>query len=185
MYAETDPRALQVLECALDSSSRIIRLRAVAMLAHIDCDKRTRWLEAALCDREPCVRQTALIVVSWIASTAEPSWPQREDPIFDRVLDLADAAVVLDSAAGLRWEWEYAVEVWRFDGLLMGVFLSVTCQDDDEHAKKMALGQAVLASAGPGADRFDPSTAASFIVAKRKVRHDARPPGGKRNGRRA
>ncbi len=84
----------------------------------------------------------------------------------------------------LDWEWEYAVEVWASDGMLVGVFLCATCQEDSEHAKKIALGQAVLASAGPSGDRFDPSTAAAFIVAKQRVRRDARRTGKNRPGRR-
>ena len=66
--------------------------------------------------------------------------------------------------------------------MLVGVFLCTTCQDDIEHAKKIALGQAVLASAGPSGDRFEPSTAAAFIVAQRRVRCDARRRGRKRDG---
>jgi len=78
----------------------------------------------------------------------------------------------LDESVGLRWEWEYAVEVWREDGLLVGVFLCTLIHEDDEHAKRIAVGQAVLASVSPTGDRFEPSTAAAFIVGKRRIRRE-------------
>jgi len=169
MYPESDPRVIEVLGAALSSSSRSVRLRAVCMLARISVAKRGEWLEVALCDADTAVRQAAAAVISWTLVVDEPMWPQREDPEFDRVGPLPDYDALLDSGADLRWEWEYAVEVWRGDGMLMGVFLCTTCQADVEHAKRIALGQAVLASAGPSGDQFDPATAAAFIVAKRRV----------------
>jgi hypothetical protein len=79
-----------------------------------------------------------------------------------------------EAAACLSWQWEYAVEVWREDGLLVGVFLSMAGAEDDERAKRIALGQAILASCAAGGDPFDPSRAAPFIVGKRRVRKNAR-----------
>lgn len=183
MYVESDPKVIKVLDLALRSSSRMVRLRAVCMLANVSCERRAEWLTAACSDGDVAVRQVASTVMSWTLAVESPPWPQREDPAFDRVPLLDEPETLLDAGASLGWEWEYAVEVWRDDGMLVGVFLSATCQDDNEHAKKIALGQAVLASAGPSGDSFDPSTAAAFIVAKRRVRREARPPGRKREGR--
>ena len=53
--------------------------------------------------------------------------------------------------------------------MLVGVFPCVSCDEDDEHAKRIALGQAILASATPFGDAFDPSDAGTFIVAKARV----------------
>ncbi len=182
MYAETDPRVIEVLKFALRSSSRTVRLRAVCMLANVSCAQRRDWLAVARVDADSSVRQAASIVTSWTIDVKSPPWPQREDPSFDRTARLADPETVLDAHAGLRWEWEYVVEVWRADGMLVGVFLCTTCQDDVEHAKKIALGQAVLASAGPSGDRFEPATAAAFIVGQRRIRSHTRRPGRGRNG---
>jgi hypothetical protein len=182
MYTDSDPRVIAVLEAALRSSSRTVRLRAVCMLANVSCARRSDWLAVAGVDTDAAVRQAATIVASWAVVVESPPWPQREDPSFDRVAHLADSETVLDAAASLRWEWEYVVEVWRADGMLVGVFLCTTCQDDVEHAKKIALGQAVLASTGPSGDRFEPATAAAFVVARRRVRRGARRLGRKRNG---
>jgi hypothetical protein len=184
MYTERDPKAIKVLDFALRSSSRIVRLRAVCMLANVHCEQRAEWLLGACVDVDTAVRQAALAVTSWTIAVEPPPWPQREDPAFDRVLSLAEQPdELIDAGAGLGWEWEYVVEIWCSDGMLIGVFLCTTCQDDNEHAKKIALGQAVLASAGPSGDRFEPSTAAAFIVAKRRGRKDTRSQRGKRGGR--
>ena len=173
MHSESDPRVIEVLDLALRSTSRTVRFRAVCMLANVSCERRTDWLATALHDDDVAVQQAACAVTSWTLAVESSPWPQREDPAFDRVSDLSEPDSLLEAGAGFGWEWEYAVEVWRRDGLLVGVFLSTTCQDDNEHAKKIALGQAVLASAGPSGDRFEPSTAAAFIVAKRRVRRDS------------
>ena len=61
------------------------------------------------------------------------------------------------------------VEIWREDGLLVGSYLVATCEENDEHAKRVALGQAILANAGGKGDEFDAATAASFIVGKRHL----------------
>jgi len=174
MYTETDPRVLRVLERALASSSRPTRLRAVAMLARVECEPAQRWLAEACDDPDPAVRETALIVSAWTARGDEATWPQREDPAFDGMAAIgAEWDAELESAACRRWQWEYAVEVWRDDGLLVGVFLCTVCEEDDEHAKRIALGQAILASSAPAGDRFEPESAAAFIVEKRHVRSDA------------
>ena len=176
MYAETDPRVIHVLDVARGSSSRVVRLRAVCMMANMDFEQRADWLSAACSDSDSSVRQAASAVTSWTLVVAPPPWPEREDPAFDRVAQLVESEALLDAGAELDWEWEYAVEVWAGDGMLVGVFLCATCQEDNEHAKKIALGQAVLASARPSGDRFDPSTAAAFIVAKQRVRRGAQSP---------
>lgn len=120
------------------------------------------------------MRQTATIVSAWVVPYAEAVWPQREDPAFDRVAPLDPASdLQVERAMRLRWQWEYAVEVWRADGLLVGVYLTTSCEEDDEHAKRIALGQAILASSAPSGDAFDPADAAAFIVGKRHVRSDA------------
>ena len=182
MYTDSDPRVIEVLTAALRSSSRTVRLRAVCMLANVSCSRRGDWLAAARLDGDVAVREAAGVVTSWTIDVTAPPWPQREDPAFDRVAHLAEPEALLDAGAGLRWEWEYAVEVWRADGMLVGVFLCTTCQDDIDHAKKIALGQAVLASAGPSGDPFEPATAAAFVVAQRRVRCEARRLRRKRNG---
>jgi len=184
MYTELDPKVINVLELALSSSSRMVRLRAVCMLANVSCQRRARWLATACGDCDVAVRQVAATVTSWTLTVESPPWPQREDPAFDCIGQLAEPEELLDAGAGLGWEWEYVVEVWRDDGMLVGAFLCATCQDDNEHAKKIGLGQAVLASAGPSGDRFDPAMAAAFIVAKRKVRRGARLRGKKGERRR-
>jgi hypothetical protein len=174
MYTESDPRVLAVLERALRSGSRPTRLRAVAMLARVACEPRARWLTEACGDPESAVREMAQIVAAWVAIDGESEWPQREDPAFDALapMDLgADAQ--LEHAAHFRWQWEYALEVWREDGLLVGVYLATTCEEDDEHAKRIALGHAILASTSPLGERFDPALAAVFIVGKRRVKSDA------------
>jgi hypothetical protein len=170
MYEEADSRVIEVLSRALSSSSRATRLRAVAMLARVRCRSRARWLDDACEDRDRAVRETATIVSAWTLEPDVVPWPDREDPAFDRVVNLdRDRCAELEGSAQLRWEWEYAIEVWRGDGLLMGVFLSTSRREDDEHAKKVALGQAVLASSSAVADRFEPAEAAAFIVGKRRV----------------
>jgi len=182
VYDETDPRALGVLERALHSTSRITRLRAVAMLARVRCAARERWLTAAEVDPDRAVRETALAVVAWVACPESPPWPVREDPSYDELPDVSWERAA-DAAACLSWQWEYAVEVWRTDGLLVGVFLSTACKEDDEHAKRIALGQAILASCASRGDSFDPSEAASFIVGKRRVRREPRSKGRFKEGR--
>jgi hypothetical protein len=153
------------------------------MLENVSCEHSNEWLTAACSDRDVAVRQSASAVMSWTLTVPSPPWPQREDPAFDQVAQLSEPEALLDSGACLGWEWEYAVEVWSGDGMLVGVFLCTTCQQDNEHAKKIALGQAVLASSGPGGDRFEPSTAAAFVVAKRQVRREPRARGTLREGR--
>jgi hypothetical protein len=171
MYEEADPRVIGVLSRALASSSRATRLRAVAMLARVRCAPRAFWLDIAGDDRDRAVRETAAIVSAWTLELDAASWPDRENMAFDRVADLdCDGSMELERSVQLRWEWEYTIEVWRGDGQLVGVFLSTSCGEDDEHAKKVALGQAVLASSAGGADRFEPSEAAAFIVGKRRAR---------------
>jgi hypothetical protein len=76
------------------------------------------------------------------------------------------------------WRWQYTAEVWASDGLVVGVFGSSSFGEDDEHAKRIALGQAILANAGPRADAFDPAGAAAFIVSKERILGAVRPPNG-------
>lgn len=170
MFREEDPRALGVLAHALHSTSRVARMRAVCMLARVDCHDRLRWLEAACADGDEAVAASALAVLSWVVEPAESTWPQREDPRFDRVAHPLGRTVAWTAAESRsRWRWEYVVEVWREDGLLIGSFLVATCDEDDVHAKRIALGQAILANAGDNGDAFDAATAAAFIVAKRQL----------------
>lgn len=100
---------------------------------------------------------------------AEPPWPQREDPRFDRLPDAMAELTPWAPEVALGWQWEYVVEVWRDDGLLVGAYLATTCEEDDEHARRIALGQAILANAGGKGDAFDAATAAAFIVGKRRL----------------
>jgi hypothetical protein len=174
MYRETDARVLDVLERALRSASRSTRLRAVAMLSRVECDRRYEWLADAGVDPDSAVRETACIVSAWTAGEPALGFPEREDPRFDAPALFDVDAAAHDAHARFRWQWEYALEVWRDDGLLVGVYLATTCEEDDEHAKRIALGQAILASAAPRGDRFDPASAAAFIVGKRRVRSDPR-----------
>lgn len=173
-YQQGDSRALGVLARALGSTSRVTRLRAVSMLALVECDERIPWLEAACSDGDVAVAQTAHVVLSWIVNPPEPPWPQREDPAFDRLGGpSADEVSQSPFERVLRWKWEYVVEVWREDGLLIGAFLAPTCEEDDEHARRVALGQAILANAGAHGEEFDAGTAAAFIVGKRRLADDA------------
>ena len=172
---ETNHRVLQVLSNALGSSSRATRLRAVAMLSRIECADRAGWLETALTDSDEGVRHTALMVVGWTLPVSSVPWPDREDPGFDRTPEVSpEAEDELESSVAPNWKWEYSVEVWRADGLLLGVYLAVTCEEDDEHARCIALGQAILASAAPLGDAFESDRAATFITAKRRVRRQVR-----------
>jgi hypothetical protein len=121
------------------------------------------------------VSDTAHAVLAWVAPVSDPPWPAREDVAPEAADD--GSGTGLDSwVAGDLHEWEYVIEVWREDGLLVGVFLAAVHEEDDDHAKCVALGQAILASAQTGQDRFEPSSAAAFIVGKRHVvrRHEAR-----------
>jgi len=182
-YWEDDPRALGVLERALQSASGATRMRGVAMLAHVACESREMWLQSAASDSDVAVAQTALAVMSWVIAPTHPSWPQREDPRFDRV-DAPPAEVFpwTQAQPASRWKWEYVVEIWRDDGLLIGCYLAATCAEDDEHAKRIALGQAILANAGGRGDVFDAGTAAAFIVAKRRLAERSDASGHKRRG---
>ncbi len=128
MYPESDPKTLRVLQRSLGSSSRVLRLRAVCMLSRVSCDQREIWLSAACTDSDPAVSQTASAVLAWTLEPESAPWPEREDPSFDRMPQLVKPEETLDASVGLRWEWEYAVEVWREDGLLVGVFLCTLCR---------------------------------------------------------
>lgn len=186
-YTEGDSRALRVLARALGAAGRVTRLRAVSMLAHVACDNRVSWLETACTDSDASVAATARIVLSWVAEATTPQWPEREDPRFDPVVcTRAEQAVRSPREGPSRWQWEYVVEVWREDGLLVGVYFAATCQEDDEHARRIALGQAILENAGGRGDSFDAGTAASFIVGKRRLRGPSDEPGkpGRGAGRR-
>lgn len=183
MTFPADERSCAVLARALHSPSKALRLRAVLMLSTVACARRGAWIESALEDPERVVREAAAAVASWVAEPATPPWPRREDIRHEADVPAARADDDLEQGAVASWEWEYAVEVWREDGLLIGIFLSTSCAEDDEHAKRMALGQAILSSADGAGDAFDPATAATFIVGKqRSVRPDA--PRWHREGRR-
>jgi len=164
---ENDRRALAVLSAALGSAGRATRRRAVAMLVHVPCDERLAWLKDAQSDPDEGVRHTALAVLAWVLPVTDPPWPAREaDEPHGRIVPADfDAETVAESAA-TRAGWEYAIEVWRSDGLLVGVYAVTTCEEDDVHARSIALGQAILANTGRRGDAFDPATAAAFIVAK-------------------
>lgn len=146
------------------------------MLAHFECDTRVEWLEAALADRDRGVRETALIVLAWIAEGRAPSWPTREDVSASAAADRDHSApendVQLPGALVGRARWEYVVEVWRGDGRPFGVYLATTWADDDAHAQCIALGQAILESSRPCGEPFDPSSAAAFVVGKQLVAMD-------------
>ena len=177
IYRETDPRALAILGRALESTSATTRVRAVAMLACAECAPRMAWLEKAALDGSRMVRDTALTVLAWVTPVAEPPWPEREDT--PSGAEEPDAlAACGDPTAGARREWEYVVEVWREDALLVGVFLSTVNDEDDEHAKCIALGQAVLASVQPGQDAFEPSSAAAFVGKRHVIRRSSARRGG-------
>jgi hypothetical protein len=170
MYTENDPRVLRVLEDALGCASRGTRLRAVAMLARVDCPMRIRWLDAAMCDSDPRVRETAQIVAAWIRHSDRPLWPTREEcspgePEYCGV----DSGLWPHDTIRVREGWHYVVEVWRSDGMLIGTYAATTCAEDDQHAKCIALGRAVLDSTSAHGDHFDPGDAAAFIVDKRRV----------------
>lgn len=182
MDGQPDARTLEVLSRALESSSRVLRLRAVCMLARVEADQRSSWLSRAMDDPDQAVRDAALAVSCWTVDSGSPPWPDREEPAHDRPPARTEPDAEMEESAGLSWEWEYAVEVWRQDGLLVGVFLSTACQEDDEHARRIALGQAILSNADVRGETFDPATAAAFIVGKRRVHRRARSP---RRGERA
>lgn len=173
-YHENDPRTLAVLSTALRSRSRATRLRAVAMLSRVDCQQRTLWLETALGDHDRAVRETAGLVLAWLAPP--PVSTSARDVTLERGRVLAsevsgrDPDNDVDGAllAARGYEWEYTVEVWRVDGLQLGVYFMSTCQEDDRHARSIALGQAILANAGMHGDAFDPEHAATFIIDKRR-----------------
>jgi len=168
IYREENPRALAVLARALQATSRATRVRAVAMLASVDCERRMEWLEAATADEDRDVAFTARAALSWVVPVAQAPWPARED-VERHPRPEPNALSDIPTLAPDTREWEYVVEVWRDDALLVGVFLASIHEEDDDHAKCIALGQAIVASTHPGQDRFEPSTAAAFIVGKRRV----------------
>lgn len=174
MYVETGSNAFLILQRALASPSASLRVRAVAMLAHADCALRLVWLEEALHDRDAEVRLTAAVVLPYVFEPDESCWPEREDPRFDRAVQLTFEGLgepCPDRHSGrLQWEWEYVVEVWREDGLLIGVFVARTCSGDERHAATIGLGQAVLQSAGPFGEQFDSAHAGAFVTQKRRVK---------------
>ena len=183
LYRETDPRALAVLEGALRSTSAATRIRAVSMLSCLDCERRLEWLSSALADPDASVRATAICVSAWIADAAGPRWPAREDVGSDSPHTSEYRTIAgLPAEPRSRWQWEYVVEVWREDGLLVGVYLAATCSEDDEHARRIALGQAIVESTSRRGDRFDPGSAAAFIVEKRWLDRDTSGPRGRRSG---
>ena len=170
MYTENDPRVLRVLEDALGCASKGTRLRAVAMLARVDCPMRIQWLQAAMCDSDPRVRETAHIVVAWIRHSDHPPWPTREEcSLREPDYPGADHDVWPRDATRVREGWSYVVEVWRSDGMLVGTYAATTCVEDDRHARCIALGRAVLDGTSAHGDHFDPSDAAAFIIDKRRV----------------
>ncbi len=174
IYREKDSRALDVLQRALHSGSPATRVRAVSMLERLDCDDRITWLSDALADAHPSVSATALCVMAWVLDPSEAPWPAREGPPADTGLSRSEGlSAGLPDEPASRWQWEYVVEIWREDGLLVGVYPASTCAEDDEHAKRIALGQAIIDSAGRRADRFDPGSAAAFIVEKRQLEQNA------------
>jgi len=144
------------------------------MLATVMCPQRDAWLDCAILDPESIVREAAIAVASWVAEPRACTWPSREE-VGDAREPTSEAADDLELAVAASWGWEYTVEVWREDGLCIGVFLSTSRLEDDEHAKKVALGQAVLATASGAGDGFDPATAATFIVEKRRTARPAPP----------
>jgi hypothetical protein len=177
MYTEGDPRALRVLEDALGCTNKATRLRAVAMLARVACPMRIRWLDAAMRDSDPQVRETARIVVAWVCRPDRPLWPTREEcSLGEPEYCAASPGVWPQDALRVREGWSYVVEVWRSDGMLLGTYAATTCAEDDQHAKCIALGRAILDSTSAHGDHFDPSDAAAFIVEKRRV------PGGAGTG---
>ena len=169
MQADIDRASLNVLERALRSSSRATRLRAVAMLARVKCRDRAIWLEQSLADPDVGVRHTAMLVASWVRSVDGAPWPEREEIGPASSENAEGPGRRRQEAPPADWRWEYAGEVWRADGMLVGVFACTSCDEDDEHAKRIALGQAILASATRFGDAFEPSDAGTFIVAKARV----------------
>lgn len=170
MYTESDPRVLRVLEDALGSANKGTRLRAVAMLSRVDCPMRRRWLDAAMCDSDVRVRETARIVAAWTSRPGYPPWPTREErPLGESEHCGAGHGAWPQDVARVREGWSYVVEVWRSDGMLVGTYAATTCAEDDQHAKCIALGRAVLDSTSAHGDHFNPSDAAAFIVEKRRV----------------
>ena len=99
VYAESDPKALRVLEFSLGSSNRVLRLRAVCMLSRVSCDQREQWLAAACGDSDPAVSETAMSVMAWTLQPDSPPWPQREDPTFDRIPQLVEPEESLDAVS--------------------------------------------------------------------------------------
>jgi len=136
------------------------------MLAAIACPQRDAWLDIALRDPDRGVRETAGIVRAWVGPCASNDGIGRsaalERPSSPDGDDTTERA--LPGASG--YEWEYTIEVWRMDGLQLGVYFVSTCREDDHHARSVALGQAILANAGAQGDSFDPELAATFIVDK-------------------
>jgi len=135
------------------------------MLAQVACPQRDAWLEGALGDSDRAVRETATIAIAWVSSVRAggDGVPDAADrPPSSASDDQAERA--LPGARG--YEWEYTVEVWRGDGLQLGIYFVRTCEEDDDHARSIALGQAILANSGTRGDSFDPELAATFIVDK-------------------
>lgn len=168
MYREEDACTLRTLERALGSPGVSTRLRAVEILAHVDCRRRREWLDDALQDHAPAVRDMARIAASWGSECPSTGWPAREEcgaecaPVFATPTDGYRGS--RNGASG----WEYVVEVWDGEGARVGTYVAITCGEDDRHAKHIALGRATLDREAARAERFEPLGATVFIVGKRR-----------------
>jgi hypothetical protein len=167
MYLETDARVLNVLERSLGSPGRTERLRAVELLAHIDCADRARWLKSARADEDPTVRDMARNAESWGCEDSEPAWPVREECDAWRTDVIARPTDAYRGSRRGEVGWEYVVEVWDRDAAQVGIYAAITCGEDDRHAKCIALGRAILDSVDSSRP-FEPAGATAFIIVKRR-----------------
>ena len=160
MYAETDPRVIHVLDVARGSSSRVVRLRAVCMMANLDFEQRADWLSAACSDSDLSVRQAAMAVTSWTLVVAPPE-PEAsvsaarvgEAPVGDSWAAGSDPGYVPNEAqVALTLLTEQAPVEATGDPRMITLRLHST-GDRERDARRMRRVHGLLTSY-PGRDRF-------------------------------
>jgi hypothetical protein len=122
------------------------------LLEFVDCAQREQWLDRALCDPDPTVAATSVIVSALTRGAAE----HRTD------LYESDLATGVD-AEDLQWEWEYELIVCdKFFIPAVSTYVW-TREEDDGLAREIAL---LKCYAGKEDEK---TNATSVIVSKRLV----------------
>ncbi len=124
-------RVIGWLERMLVHEEAIVRARAVALLEHVEFDRRAAWLECASHDPDESVRDTALCVRCTLDTPAE-----------DAAATLLPEQLAADDRDGLdpklKWRWEHYFELWSEGGYLAWTTLVWTDEYDEELAREQA-----------------------------------------------